>query len=201
MQILYYVVAIFVILIIVCFITKPDLSVFDVPSSVFRIIARDRIPTEEDMKALERSYEEVISYLARKNSLMEEITEYYNQNQTFITCSKVNKAYNSLDEKKSEYNAYIAEIERRISVFEENYNEYVKLLDNIPKFAVSLRRELDEAFRERLDTMQLSISEVKDTYQEDKEEIYWMHEEAHTRADYFYDRDYDPMSRLVNAEG
>lgn len=201
MQILYYVAAIIVVVIIVCFITKPDLSIFDVPSSVFRIIQRDRIPTEEDMKELESSYENVISYLAEKNTLKEEITEYYEQNQTFITCSKVNKAYNSLDEKKNEYDAHITEIEQRISEFEAKYNEYVELLDNIPKFAVSLRRELDEAFRERLDTMNTSISEVKATYQEDKAEVENMHEEALKRADYFYDRDYDPMCRLVNAEG
>lgn len=201
MQILYYMIAILVVIIIVCFITKPDLSIFDVPSSVFKIVQRNRIPTEEDMKELESSYQEVYSYLAEKNTLKEEITEYYNQNQTYISCSRVNAAYNSLDEKKKEYDAYITEMERKISVFEAKYNEYEELLDNIPKFAVSLRRELNEAFRERLDTMKASMLEVKAIYQEDKEEIERMHAEALERADYFYNRDYEPMCRLVNAEG
>lgn len=157
------------------------------------------VPTEEDFSKLVEAYDKVLSYLEQKDLAIDVIREIYDKVCEAKVCSKANRNFNLLEEEYEKYQTQLEEIQKYISEFKEAYNEYERLLGELPSYARSLRAEKKAEF-EGLKAQHETILSEEARYHSDDEAAYDMYLKAKKRAEDFFEEYYELMCKLVNAE-
>lgn len=168
-------------------------------SIILNVIER-KIPTDKDLEKLDNEMEEVIAYLGEQNIEKGEIATIYQTVETALVCSEANRSFNELEEKYLIYVERSDEIQNRIADLEVSYSEYTETIDNIPPFAMALRRRLQEGLEQILKPKYADICEKRDAYISEREAIDNMYISAKKIADDFFEEYYELMCHIVNAE-
>lgn len=160
-----------------------------------------RIPTKEDICRLEEKYQELFLYLENRGNLKTEIIELYEKEKTAKGCSIPNKYFNMLDDKYSAYMEELNEYKEHVLLCEEAYNEYVEMLESIPKYAKHLRKQKYLEFIQKISSLHAKLNAEKETYKSDEEEVKRIHTAAKRLADDLVNEYLPIISRLVTQEG
>lgn len=160
-----------------------------------------QIPTDEDFNELYNELEEVIIFLNENKLQIEELEAIYQKLQEEIRCSRVNGHFNTYKEKYNIYIEGIDQAQERIERCDKLYEEYIELMDNIPLFSIALRIQIKKDFEKYIVPNYNIISEQKSIFDLQRAEADEMYQLAEEKADYLYNRDYDIMRHIVNAEG
>ena len=159
-----------------------------------------RIPSEEDIKHLEECYNEVISCILDASLSLDAMKEIYSDVQNAKVCSKANKYFNSLEAEYDRHKEEIDKIKACISTFEEAYDEYISMLESIPKYSKKIREEKYAEFEERITPIANEVLGEKEEYLSSETEVEDMYANARKIADDFFDEYYEVMCKIVNAE-
>lgn len=160
-----------------------------------------KIPTEQDLLSIKDTYNNISSCFGSSDNLKMEIIEIYNNVLSAKVCSTTNKYFNQLEEKYNEYLLQINIVEKNLVLFEDEYNNYLNLLSNIPLYSMSLRIEKYNEFSTIVKPLYQTVYNEKKQCLTDKDEITNMYLTSKQLADDLYNKDFDLMCRLVNAEG
>lgn len=181
------------------------LGLLEVPEAVsesklIQAIVGTRIPTEKDLEDLEQSFTELLNYLERNEVVKDEIATTYVAVTASPVCSIANRNFNMLAEQYEEYTNQLSKIQEQIEKIEKMYEEYLRLLDNIPKFSNALREEKYNEFQEVVVPLYEIVCNEKQRYLSEKEEVDDMYQNAKKIADDFFYEYYELMCHIVNAE-
>ena len=168
--------------------------------SIVQNAIEPKVPTDEDLNNLKQEMEEVIEYLEEQQLEKAELEAMYEIVQADLVCSEANRDFNTLEEKYLEYVERSDEIQGRIAKLEEQYNEYLSLIDNIPSFSAAHKMRVQRALDEIIGPMYSSICEQKEAYILQRAEVDNIYISAKKIADDFFVECYDLVSHLVNAE-
>ena len=181
------------------------LGIVEVPavireSRLVTSIAGPRIPKEEDLKELEQALVGLLQYLEKNEAVKEEIAATYLEVEEAPVCSIAKRHFNTLAKQYEEYCKQLSEIQKHIEKIEKKYDRYLKLLDNIPEFSSALRQEKEEEFQKVILPLYEEVSDVKQRYLSDKEEVDQIYQKAKKRADDLFEEYFDLMCHTVNRE-
>ena len=157
------------------------------------------VPTEEELEAVEQSYNKLITYFEDTGILKEEIKELCEQVEKAKVCSIANRRFNSLEEKYTELNNQISTIQEQIVKYQKGCEEYLSKIETIPKYSSVYDEKLEE-FDKRIGPNNSIVSQEESKLLVDKGEILEYYLKSKQIADDFFEEYYVLMCKIVNAE-
>lgn len=156
--------------------------------------------TDESLQKMEEVHSNTSIYLVDLSTSKDEITHLYDEVVNAPVCSIANRHFNSLEDCFYSYEQDVSLMKEPFRLYEEQYVQCLDLISQIPEY--SHKRE--ERYNELVNNFGKdyeTICEKKETYLEEEKELRALYLDAKQIADEHFDRDYDLMCHIVNAEG
>ena len=155
--------------------------------------------TDETMVEVEQAHSKLSTCLMESSTEKEKIIPLYEEISSTQTCSIANANFNLLEESFFSYEQQITQIQEPILLYEEAYVSCLDYISKIPNYSCKKEEKYNELVGKYGKDYE-AIIQKKQTYLQDLAELRALYIDAKRIADEYYERDYEPMCRIVNAE-
>lgn len=165
-------------------------------------VIQTKISEQEAFLVITRTYESVLTQQEELAGIQAAILELWEAEKSAIICSRTNEYFNLLNEKnEKEYTPTQLAFQDTLVKFEREYQEYVQVIEEIPRYAGIARARAEAKFEEMIEPLNVQVLSARQAVEEINKELNTVLLEGKALADKLYERDIQEMPGVLNAEG